>query len=172
MKKVLKFILFAVVLYLLWAAYGETVTNKGVEIFGQVKNVISGGTESREIEKTQVQTEKPGKTVNEISVSTTKPRATVKTGEATKTTTTSDWRQFLVDYEEFVDSYIVIYEKYKNNPTDLTILKDYSNMLNKVSEFEDNYDVIFDEVEDLPEYTEFTNEWLRIHTKMIKAISK
>ncbi len=54
-----------------------------------------------------------------------------------------DLKAFLDSYEEFIDEYIEIMQKYTANPTDLSILGEYTEMMNKYADFEEkinNYD--------------------------------
>ncbi len=47
---------------------------------------------------------------------------------ATPVEGTSDWEQFLIDYEAWVDDYIAFLEKYNENPSDLTLLTEYGTL--------------------------------------------
>ena len=46
-----------------------------------------------------------------------------------------EWREFLRLYEEWIDSYIELLEKYNEDPTDLTILNDYLEMMIELAEW-------------------------------------
>ena len=50
--------------------------------------------------------------------------------------TNNDCAQFLKDYEEFANSYIKIIKKYKQNPTDPTILSEYTTAASKAIEMQ------------------------------------
>ncbi len=79
---------------------------------------------------------------------------------------TVEWRQFLKEYEAWVDEYIEIVKKYKANPTDMSILSDYTNMLSKVSEWSEKADKIQLELKDTDEALKYSEEVLRIAGKL------
>jgi len=85
--------------------------------------------------------------------------------------TSSDWREFLKDYEEFVDAYIQVFKKYMKNPLDFSILNEYTDMMNKADEWSDKYDNISAGITNSTEYTEFLKEWTRIYSKMLNAFT-
>lgn len=86
------------------------------------------------------------------------------------TAATGGWRQFLKNYEEFVDDYISFMKKYQANPTDTTLVADYIDMMTKVSEWSENADEIEDELNDSAELAEYTKEYVRITTKMTTGL--
>lgn len=84
-----------------------------------------------------------------------------------------EWRQFLRDYEAWVDEYIAKFEKYKENPEDVTIMSEYTKMIPEILEWEErsqNIEAGFkDGKEALEEYLE---EILRIEEKFAEAVYK
>lgn len=46
-----------------------------------------------------------------------------------------DWKQFLKDYEAWVDSYVEFMKKYKNNPTDASLIAEYGKLLSETAEW-------------------------------------
>lgn len=82
------------------------------------------------------------------------------------------WRQWLKDYEAWVDEYIVILKKYHENPTDMSILSDYTKMLNELAEWEERTDEMKDEIKDTSEVLEFTSEITRILAKITAATNE
>ena len=84
---------------------------------------------------------------------------------------TTDWRKFLKDYEAFVDSYIVIIDKMRKNPTDASILLDYTNLSAKAAEWTTKYDTISAELSDPNELAEYAKEWTKIYTKLLNALA-
>ena len=94
-----------------------------------------------------------------------------ETPTSTPTTSSPNWRQFLKDYEAFIDSYIAVLKKYSADPTDFSILGDYMNMMTELSEWDDKYDDMSDGLDDPTELAEFIQEWTRIYTKMITALA-
>lgn len=45
------------------------------------------------------------------------------------------WRQFLKDYEAWVETYVEFMEKYKVNPTDMSLISDYSKFVQQTAEW-------------------------------------
>ena len=82
----------------------------------------------------------------------------------------AEWKQFLKDYEAWVDDYVEIFEKYKKNPADLSILYDYLDMVSEMVEWEERADEIELELEDTSAALEYSKEILRITGKMAKIM--
>lgn len=80
-----------------------------------------------------------------------------------------EWRQFLKDYEKWVDDYIAIVKKYKDNPTDMSILSDYTEMVADLAEWSSRADEIELELEDTDAALEYSQELLRIAAKLAEA---
>lgn len=78
----------------------------------------------------------------------------------------TEWKEFLTDYEAWVDDYIEIVKKYKENPADTSILSDYSAMLSEMSEWSEKADEIEIELEDTNAALEYSAELLRIVAKL------
>ncbi len=69
-------------------------------------------------------------TTEEATTTTTEePAAT----EEAATESKSDCDQFIVDYEEFVNDYIVLVKKMKANPSDMTVMTEYTEMASNLS---------------------------------------
>lgn len=83
------------------------------------------------------------------------------------------WRQFLKDYEAWVDSWIEISKKYRENPKDLTIISDYTNMLSEMYEWGERADEYENELKNddmsSEEFAEYMNTLSRILIKISKA---
>ena len=45
------------------------------------------------------------------------------------------WKQFVSEYEDWVDEYVVMIKKYNENPTDMSIITDYSKMAAEAAEW-------------------------------------
>lgn len=80
------------------------------------------------------------------------------TAPAPQTSTTNSsnatWREFIAEYEAFMDKYVDIMKKYKANPSDATILADYGTIMQKYAEFSAKADKVKGEIsaEDSAEY--------------------
>ena len=57
-----------------------------------------------------------------------------------------EWADFLKEYEAWVDEYIAFMEKYKANPTDLSLMADYIDMMSKMAEWAEKAEDIEDEL--------------------------
>lgn len=83
------------------------------------------------------------------------------------------WRQFLKDYEAWVDSWIEISKKYRENSKDLTIISDYTNMLSEMYEWGERADEYENELKNddmsSEEFAEYMNTLSRILIKISKA---
>lgn len=95
--------------------------------------------------------------------------------EETSTTPSSaegkQWKQFLDDYEDWVDDYIKIVKKYSENPTDTSILSNYTEMVTKLTEWQTKADEMKAELEETSptELAEYSAELLRIAAKISEA---
>jgi|688.fasta_scaffold1373979_1 hypothetical protein len=49
-----------------------------------------------------------------------------------KTVMFNECEQFLRDYEKWVKNYIILIERYQQNPNDKTIMKDYEGMVRQI----------------------------------------
>lgn len=92
--------------------------------------------------------------------------STVK--ETTTTTATNAWKQFLIDYDGFVDEYVEIIKKYKENPADMSILSEYTDMVSKASEWNQKAYTLEEDLE-VEESLEYSAELLRILQKITDA---
>lgn len=82
---------------------------------------------------------------------------------------TVEWRQFLQEYEAWVDDYISIVKKYEENPTDMTILTDYMEMLSNLTQWTQKADNIQGSILDTNEALEYSKEMLRIAGKLAEV---
>ncbi|MEJ6791336.1 MAG: hypothetical protein QNK89_00960 [Lacinutrix sp.] len=49
----------------------------------------------------------------------------------------NECEDFLKDYEKFMDKYIAILKKMKNNPSDMSVLSNYTSMMTEATEWAD-----------------------------------
>ena len=77
-----------------------------------------------------------------------------------------EWKQFLKEYEEWVDDYVALYKKYEKNPTDMSLLGEYTAMAAKAAEWSRRADEIEESIKDEKDLAEFTKEYLRITNKL------
>ena len=77
-----------------------------------------------------------------------------------------EWKEFLKEYEKWVDDYIAIVKKQKETPSDLTILTDYSKMLTQMSEWSRKSDDMAKSIKSTEDALEYSKEVLRIVGKL------
>ena len=84
---------------------------------------------------------------------------------------TVEWKQFLREYEEWVDKYIEITEKYKKNPSDMSILSDYTDMISELSEWSTKTADMENELKNASsgELLEYSAELAKIAGKLAQA---
>ena len=81
-----------------------------------------------------------------------------------------DGRQFLADYEAWANSYIEMIEKYKEDPSNATILSEYTKMMQQAAEWAENADSYQSELEASPEaLAEYCEMLTRIMERIAEA---
>lgn len=98
-----------------------------------------------------------------------KTNAPESTATAASNSSTSDWRQFLKDYEEWVDSYVEFMKKYKNNPTDASLLTEYSKFMTDTTEWSKKAQKYQDELQNLS--AEDLSEYMKSVTSILEKIN-
>ena len=83
-------------------------------------------------------------------------------------TITIDWREFLREYEAWVDSYIEFMEKYNENPTDLTLLTDYMKLMDEYIEWAEKAENVEVELANSPEALK---EYMETLTRIIGKLA-
>lgn len=117
--------------------------------------------------------ESESKTSQEASSTESEKTTTVdKTKESTEVLDNIDWRQFLTDYEVWVDDYIALINKYKENPTDVSLLSDYTEMLGEMAEWAEDAENMELSITDTAEAAEYSQEVLRIAGKLAEVAQK
>ena len=81
----------------------------------------------------------------------------------------SDWKEFLKDYEEWVDDYIVLLDKYEKNPADMTLLMEYSTMSTEMLEWTEKLEKMQDDLSP-SDLSEYTKTMTRVSEKLNKAL--
>lgn len=101
----------------------------------------------------------------------TTEKATEKKETTEKTTKkkkeNAEWKEFIESYEKWVDKYIEILKKYKENPYDVTILGEYSELLTELDKLTEKEEAMEKALEDDPEaYAEYIATLARINKKI------
>ena len=161
MKKLLAMLLAVLLVFSLTACGNNSdAPDEKVDATGTVSSVYSD-------ENTQEETEANAESEKEEEEPKTEESKPTEVSEESKSD--SEWRQFLKDYEKWVDDYIAFMKKYKENPSDLTLLSEYSKMLTDMSEWAEKADKIELELSDTSESLEFSAELLKIAAKLTEA---
>jgi len=94
------------------------------------------------------------------------------TNSTTASESTSSWKQFLKEYEAWVDRYVEITEKYQKNPADTTILSDYTAIANQAADWDARTKEMEEELQkaSVEELTEYQAELARIVQKLSQAV--
>jgi hypothetical protein len=78
-----------------------------------------------------------------------------------------NWRQFLREYEEWVDDYILLLQRYQNNPLDLTLMSEYLAQMERLIEWSERADTIGDSLQNDPDaWREYFGTLTRILNKL------
>ena len=94
---------------------------------------------------------------------------TVDKTESNVGQSSEQWKEFLREYEEWVDKYIIVLKKQKANPSDLSILADYTSLVAELAEWSEKADEIGDSIVDVEDAAEYSAEVIRIAAKIAKA---
>jgi hypothetical protein len=81
-----------------------------------------------------------------------------------------DVKKAIDSYEAFFDDYVALMKKYKNNPSDISILSEYMEYMSKLSDMEEKFKAI--EKQDLTteEALYYAEVSLRIEKKMLEVL--
>lgn len=150
---------------------GETGEYKNGEIsfknYGDIYVYFKKTSDSQVIpDTTEETTESPTTTEKPTTEKATeKKETTEKTTKKKKEN--AEWKEFLESYEKWVDKYIEILKKYKENPYDVTILGEYSELLSELDKWTEKEEAMEKALEDDPEaYAEYIATLARINKKI------
>jgi hypothetical protein len=89
--------------------------------------------------------------------------------EESSSTESVDWKKALDDYEAFVDEYVTFMKKYKDNPTDMSLLSDYATMSEKATTASDSIEKVKEDLS-TENIAEFLTRYNNIIAKMAAAM--
>ena len=92
-----------------------------------------------------------------------------KTTSSEKSSKSVDWKEFLKEYEDWIDEYIQIVKKQAKNPTDFSILSDYADMMTEMVEWSEKAEALEAEIDDPAEALEFSKELMKLASKIAEA---
>lgn len=111
----------------------------------------------------------PKETVSVVDESTSGESVSEETAGKEEKNDDAAWKKFLEEYEAWVDDYIAILKKYKENPTDLSILSDYSKMIADMATWTEKIEEVQDSIMDAEDIVEYSQEILRIAGKLAEV---
>lgn len=119
-------------------------------------------------EPTEAETPEPTDTpTDEPTLEPTDEPTLEPTVEPTPESTDTEWKQFLKEYEAWVDRYVKLLKKYQDNPADMTIMSDYMEMLGEMAEWSEKAgDIEADLVNDSAALKEYLDTLTRIINKL------
>lgn len=97
----------------------------------------------------------------QTNTTSTKPQTPAKSSGLS-----SDFKKAMDSYEKFMDEYVAFMKKYKNNPSDLSLLSDYANFMSKYTEQMS----AFEKWEDKDLTTEELDYYLKVQTRVNKKL--
>ena len=142
----------------------ETISAKN-EPLADTNNLLDASAENQEeaFKETQVAQDETNKTEE-----TNKEDFNKKDN---KSEDTYEWKQFLVDYENWMDNYIEFMKKYQKDPSNLTLLNDYVKLMDEYTVWMDKVANMQDDISnDQTALVEYLNTINRINEKMLKAL--
>ena len=84
----------------------------------------------------------------------------------TKTEIGSDFKAAMDSYEKFFDEYVTIMKKFKNNPTDMSVLSDYTKYMGQYSDMMQKFEKWEDEDLNVAE----TNYYIEVQARITKKL--
>lgn len=84
----------------------------------------------------------------------------------------ANWKEFLSEYEIWVDEYITVLKQYKENPTDTKLMEAQQNKLSELTDWANRTGEVQKELENAPEdvLKEYQAEVTRILEKITEAM--
>lgn len=104
----------------------------------------------------------------EIEDETTTEKTTKKV-KKTKSKSSVNWKEFLKEYEDWVDDYIELVKKYEKNPNDTSLLTEYTEQMGKIASWSEKADKVKVDLANNPDdLAEYTKTLSRILNKLSK----
>ena len=183
MKKLLSIILLLTLETALTACGGTTIKEteyNNDELYIETSSDVENSAENNEEASFQTSSVAPSEDTSE-AFSETLPETSSEENSQTsaedtskapaETSCDSQWKQFLKEYEDWIDEYIEIINKLKANPSDISILTNYTDMMTEMAEWTSKTEEIGKELENASttELAEYSAELARLVAKLAKA---
>lgn len=105
--------------------------------------------------------------IPEVEIPDTSSSMLEETPSIVEMPTNTEWKEWLEEYEAWVDNYIELSEKYAENPTDTTLMTEYLEALTEMVEWSEKADEVEMDLEDDPDaLTEYLETLSRISQKL------
>lgn len=124
----------------------------------------------REDEKTADTTPAPTETAAEPSSEETTPATTEAKENKDDDTIDPDFKAAMDSYEKFMDEYVAFMKKYKDNPTDLSLLSDYADYMSKYADFVEDFEDWENEDLNAAELAYYVDVQARVSKKLLEAV--
>ena len=123
---------------------------------------------------TTTATVKPVMTTVKAEPSETDVETTIEETGVPETTTASnilrsDFKDAMDSYEAFMDEYVSFMKKYKENPSDLSLLKDYTQYMSKATDMAKSFDRWESEEMNAAETAYYMEVQLRVNKKLLEV---
>lgn len=82
-----------------------------------------------------------------------------------------EWKQFLIDFEAWVDRFIELTAQCEANPEDAELLTEYLAVAGEAESWATRSEEMANEIEDADDLLEYSQELLRISDKLTEAVS-
>lgn len=93
------------------------------------------------------------------------PNPNNSSSNSSTSTSSTDWKKWLSDYEAWVDKYIEVYNKYKNNPTDSSLYSEYMSLMADMTKWSEQSSNLQNNLT-ASDYAEFLETYSRIANKL------
>ena len=124
----------------------------------------------REDEETADTTPAPTETAAEPSSAETTPATTEAKENKDDDTIDPDFKAAMDSYEKFMDEYVAFMKKYKNNPTDLSLLSDYAEYMSDYADFVADFEGWENEDLNAAELAYYVDVQARVSKKLLEAV--
>ena len=124
----------------------------------------------REDEETADTTPAPTETAAEPSSAETTPATTEAKENKDDDTIDPDFKAAMDSYEKFMDEYVAFMKKYKDNPTDLSLLSDYADYMSKYADFVEDFEDWENEDLNAAELAYYVDVQARVSKKLLEAV--
>ena len=103
------------------------------------------------------------------SAADTAPEETSLSASSASTASTVDWEKALNDYEKIVDECVTFMKKFKDNPTDISLVTKSASIMEKAQKAAESMEELGDKLSDA-DLAKFTERYEKLAEKMSAAL--